>query len=186
MTSALATALRPPMRPGPRAPHNAGAMEGEFFPGDVVSGYQVEAIIGRGGMGCVYRARQLALDRRVALKVIATPHASDPLFRERFRREARVAASIEHAHVLPVFEAGESGDVLFLSMRLIDGENFAHLIRHQGPLAAPRAAELVGQAASALHAAHAHGVVHRDVKPANLLVSETQFGEHVYLADFGV
>jgi YVTN family beta-propeller protein len=155
--------------------------------GSVFAGYRIEAMLAEGGMGAVYKARQLSLERTVALKVIAAPMASDPQFRERFRREALAAAAIDHPHVVPVFEADESEGLLFLAMRLVDGIDFASLIDREGQIDAERAVRIVGQIASALDAAHERGLVHRDVKPANILVSEqTGRPEHAYLTDFGI
>lgn len=155
--------------------------------GSVFAGYRIEAMLAEGGMGAVYKARQLSLERTVALKVIAAPMASDPQFRERFRREALAAAAIDHPHVVPVFEADESEGLLFLAMRLVDGIDLASLIDREGQLDPERAVRIVGQIASALDAAHERGLVHRDVKPANILVSE-QAGrpDHSYLTDFGI
>jgi predicted Ser/Thr protein kinase len=153
-----------------------------LLPGDQLAGYRIESVIARGGMGEVYRARQLDLGRTVALKVIAAERAGDPVFRARFVREARLAASLDHPNVIPIFEAGDDGGVLFIAMRLVDGSDLERLIAREGRLAPERAVALIEQAASALDAAHARGLVHRDVKPANLLLA----GSHVYVTDFGV
>src|SRR5262249_22337126 len=141
-----------------------------------------EAVAGRGGMGIVYRATQLSLARPVALKLIAPEHAADASFRERFQRESRMAAAIDHPNVIPVYEAGEEDGRLYLVMRWVAGTDLHKLLREEGRLAPQRAAAIVEQVAGALDAAHAAGLVHRDVKPANVLLS----GEHVYLADFGL
>jgi serine/threonine protein kinase len=154
--------------------------------GTVIGGYRIEAGIGRGGMGVVYRAEQLRLGRRVALKLIAPELAEDPEFRERFERESRIAASIEHPNVIPVHEAGESDGVLFIVMRYVDGTDLRALLRDYGRLEPSRAAELVSQVAAALDAAHAYGLVHRDVKPANVLIALVGGREHAYLTDFGL
>ncbi|HEU0318527.1 MAG TPA: serine/threonine-protein kinase, partial [Solirubrobacteraceae bacterium] len=153
-----------------------------LLPGDQLAGYRIESVIARGGMGEVYRARQLDLGRTVALKVIAAERAADPVFRARFVREARLAASLDHPNVIPIFEAGDDRGVLFIAMRLVDGSDLERLIAREGRLAPERAVALIEQAASALDAAHARGLVHRDVKPANLLLA----GSHVYVTDFGV
>ena len=158
----------------------------ELPSGTVLAGYRIDAPLGRGGMGCVYRATQLKLNRAVALKVIAATFASDADFRERFRREALAAASVEHPHVLPVFEADESGGTLFLSMRLVEGRSLAEWIAADGPLAPREAVPLICQVAAALDAAHARGIVHRDVKPANVLLAESGDCPHAYLTDFGI
>jgi serine/threonine-protein kinase len=154
--------------------------------GASVAGYRIEAEAGRGGMGVVYRARQLALDRAVALKLIAPELARDEAFRARFARESRIAASLDHPNVIPVYEAGEDGELLFIAMRFVEGTDLGRMLHEQGALEPPLAAELVAQAASALDAAHARGLVHRDVKPANLLVAGGPARPHVYLTDFGL
>jgi len=151
--------------------------------GALFAGHEILGIAGRGGMGVVYRARQLDLDRTVALKLIAPSLAQDPGFRERFIRESRVAASLDHPNVIPVFSAGEEDGVLYLAMRHVDGDDLRTLVRREGPLDGARAAQLVRQVGAALDAAHARGIVHRDVKPANVLVGE---GDHAYLTDFGL
>jgi predicted Ser/Thr protein kinase len=154
--------------------------------GASVAGYLIEAVAGRGGMGVVYRARQIALDRTVALKLIAPELARDEAFRARFARESRIAASLDHPNVIPVYEAGEDGERLFIAMRFVDGTDLGRMLHEHGPLEPRAAAELVAQAASALDAAHARGLVHRDVKPANLLVGGDPARPHVYLTDFGL
>jgi hypothetical protein len=154
-------------------------------PGDTLGDYRVEELLARGGMGVVYRATQLSLDREVALKVIVPELAEDPEYRSRFQREAMLAASINHPNVVPVYEAGEEGGLLFLAMRLIVGIDLRHLLQQEGPLPPARAAHMISQVAAALGAAHARGLVHRDVKPANVL-DEPAAGDHVYLTDFGL
>ena len=152
--------------------------------GSRIAGYRIEGVAGHGGMGVVYQATQLALGRRVALKLISPVLADDPRFRERFKRESRLAASIDHPNVIPVYEAGEIDGSLFLSMRWVEGTDLATLIRRGGGLEPPRATRIVAQVAAALDTAHEHGLVHRDVKPANVLI--TGRGEHAYLTDFGL
>jgi serine/threonine-protein kinase len=152
-------------------------------PESVIAGYRIAALIGRGGMGVVYEAVQLTLDRPVALKLINPARADDSEFRARFVRESHVAAGLEHPHVIPVYEAREDGGLLFIAMRLVRGPSLAELLAAEAPLDTQRAARLVAQVASALGAAHAQGLVHRDVKPGNILLHE---GEHAYLTDFGV
>jgi hypothetical protein len=147
-----------------------------------LAGYTIESVIARGGMGVVYRARHGELGRSVALKVIAAERADDPAFRERFVREARLAASLDHPNVIPIFEAGDDAGVLFIAMRLVGGGDLAQLIAREGRLEPPLAVGLIEQAAAGLDAAHARGLVHRDIKPANLLLSTDQ---HVYVSDFG-
>jgi hypothetical protein len=145
-------------------------------------GYRVERLLGRGGMGVVYEATQVSLGRRVALKVLRPELAEDPGFVSRFRREGRLQASLEHPHVLDVYEVGESEHGLYLAMRLVEGRTVADLLR-DGELGAESALDLLGQAADALDAAHAAGLVHRDVKPENVLVADDGTA---YLADFGL
>jgi predicted Ser/Thr protein kinase len=154
-------------------------------PGSVFGGYRVDAFVARGGMGVVYRATQLALDRTVALKVVAPEIADDPAFRDRFEREARLAASLNHPNILPIYEAGEIDGQLFLSMRFVEGTDLGRLIA-QGRLDPPRAAALIAQVASALDAAHSRGLIHRDVKPGNVLIAQEYGQERAYLADFGL
>src|SRR3954462_1976816 len=151
-------------------------------PGDVFGDFRIEAIAGRGGMGVVYRAVQLDLGRPVALKLIAADRAADPAFRERFEREARMAAAIEHPHVIPVYAAGDDDGHLYIVMRWVAGTDLQRVLRDEGALRPERATLLVDQVAQALDAAHAAGLVHRDVKPANVLLA----ADHVYLTDFGI
>ncbi|MGH3077110.1 MAG: serine/threonine-protein kinase [Gaiellaceae bacterium] len=158
----------------------------ELAPGTIVAGFQVEALIGRGGMGAVYRAAEEGLGRNVALKVIAPALAQDERFRERFLRESRIAASFDHPHVVPIYQAGEEGGLLYLAMRYVEGTDLAKLIAEEGTLEPRRALELLAQVAEALDAAHEHGLVHRDVKPSNVLIAESAGSEHCYLGDFGL
>ena len=164
----------------------AGGHLGGVGPGAVLDGFEIEALAGRGGMGVVYRARQRRPTRVVALKVIATDLADDPQFRARFERESAIAAQIEHPNVIPVYAVGESGGVLYIAMRFVDGVDLRTLLDREGRLAPQRAAAITDQVAQALDAAHAHGLVHRDVKPANILISSVGGREHVYLTDFGL
>jgi serine/threonine-protein kinase len=147
---------------------------------------RIEGIAGRGGMGIVYRATQMPLGRPVALKVVAPQRGADPVFHARFERETRVAASLDHPNVIPVYEAGELEDRLYLVMRWVQGGDLQQLLTKTGGIPPARAAEIVAQAGSALEAAHAAGLVHRDVKPANVLLSEPDGSGHVYLTDFGL
>jgi serine/threonine-protein kinase len=153
--------------------------------GQTIGGYRIDRLVGRGGMGEVYRATQLSLDRPVALKLIAPELARDEDFAERFRSEARAAARLRHENILPVYETGEQDGVLYLSMAFVEGQDLASILR-EGPLEPDRAAEIVAQVAAALDAAHAAGLVHRDVKPANVLVERRNGHEHAYLSDFGL
>jgi serine/threonine protein kinase len=134
----------------------------------------------------VYRATHLALDRSVALKVMAHELVAEEGFRERFQRESRIAASLDHPHIVPVYDAGEQDGVLYITMRLIDGVDLRALLAQEGRFDASRAAQITAQVASALDAAHARGLVHRDVKPANVLRTLRDGHEHVYLTDFGL
>ena len=155
-------------------------------PGLTVAGYHVEALIGRGGMGAVYRAEELTLGRKVALKVIAPELAQDSRFRERFLRESRMAASLDHPHIVPIFKAGEEDGALFLAMRYVEGTDLGKLLAEGGALSPARAIALLEQVADGLDAAHEKGLVHRDVKPSNVLISRAAGKEHGYLADFGL
>jgi tRNA A-37 threonylcarbamoyl transferase component Bud32 len=150
--------------------------------GQSVDGYRVERLIGRGGMGVVYEAVQTSMKRRVALKVLRPELADDPAFVERFRREARLQASLEHPNVLEVYDVGESDEGLFLAMRLVSGETLLDLLR-DGELDATRALGLLDQVSGALDVAHDASLIHRDVKPQNVLVGE---GDRAFLADFGI
>ncbi|MGZ8676771.1 MAG: serine/threonine-protein kinase, partial [Solirubrobacterales bacterium] len=140
--------------------------------------------IGRGGMGIVYRAVEVDLGRQVALKLVTPDLAGDEDFRRRFQQEARTAASIDHPNVIPIYDAGEEDGQLYLAMRFVEGTDLDTLISREGPLEAARAAAIVDQIGAALDAAHARGLVHRDIKPGNALVSGER--EHVYLSDFGL
>jgi ABC-type branched-subunit amino acid transport system substrate-binding protein/streptogramin lyase len=151
--------------------------------GTSLAGYRIEGVIGRGGMGVVYRATDRSLGRPVALKLIVPELASDERFRRRFLEESRIAASLDHAHVVPVYEAGEVDGRLFLAMRHVDGADLRTLLQREGRLPPERALALLEQIAGALDAAHRRGLVHRDVKPANILVDGDG---HAYLTDFGV
>ncbi len=154
-----------------------------------VANYRVESEIGRGGMAVVYRARDLRLDRTVALKLLAPELARNDTFRQRFTQESRVAASIDHPHIVPVFEAGETEGVLYIAMRYVPGSDLRRLLDEHGPLPFEAAVRIAAQVASALDAAHEHGLVHRDVKPGNVLVArgtDSDHPEHVYLTDFGL
>ena len=157
----------------------------ELSTGAVVAGYRIERVAGRGGMGVVYQATQLALDRPAALKVIAPELADDVMFRERFKRESHTAASIDHPNVIPVYEAGETDGQLYIAMRYVEGTDLRDLIRREGELSPAHAVRVVAQVAAALDAAHRRGLVHRDVKPGNVLIAEDG-EEHVYLTDFGL
>jgi serine/threonine-protein kinase len=155
--------------------------------GSQIAGYRVVDRIGRGGMAVVFRAHDERLGRIVALKVLAPVLADDKAFRQRFIRESRAAAAVDDPHIIPVFEAGDAGGVLFIAMRYVAGGDVRSLLRRAGPLPVMRAASIISPVAAALDAAHAAGLVHRDVKPANMLI-DTGPGrpDHVYLSDFGL
>ena len=150
--------------------------------GSQIAGYRIEGMVGRGGMGVVYLATELALERPVALKLVAPELAGDAAFRQRFLRESRMAASIDHGGILPVYAAGESDGQLYIASRFVDGTDLRTVLE-SGALEPVRALGLVGQVADALDAAHARGLVHRDVKPGNVLVDRV---DHCYLCDFGL
>jgi len=150
--------------------------------GSTLAGYRLDVLIARGGMGVVYRATHLALERPVALKVIARQYAGDEGFRKRFLRESRLAAQLDHPAVVPVFDAREEEGELIVAMRLIEGGDLKKRIASRGPLPSAEAVALLGQVASALDAAHAAGIVHRDVKPHNIMLE----GDRAYLTDFGL
>jgi ABC-type branched-subunit amino acid transport system substrate-binding protein len=151
--------------------------------GQTFAGYRVEEVVGRGGMGVVYRAWDPGLERRVALKLVAPEFAADEVFRARFLRESRLAASLEHPHVLPVYAAGEEDDSLFLAMRYVEGEDLGSRLERVGALEPSESARLGAEVGEALDAAHARGLVHRDVKPGNVLLDSS---DSAYLADFGL
>jgi serine/threonine-protein kinase len=162
---------------------------GEFPAGSNVAGYRLDEVIGRGGMAVVYRAFDSRLQRRVALKVLAPELVRDEEFRLRFIRESRAAAAVDHPNVLPIFEAGEGDGVLFIAMRYVQGGDVRNLIDEAGIVPVARACAIIAQVATALDVAHAHGLVHRDVKPANMLRDATAYAgqpDHVYLSDFGL
>jgi serine/threonine protein kinase len=151
---------------GESAPGRAGQLLPGLAPGAVVAGYRLEARVGAGGMAVVFRARDERLGRTVALKVLTPALAGDGEFRERFIRESRAAAAVDHPHIIPVYGAGEAGGILYLAMRYVPGGDLRSVMHREGPLSAERTAFLLSPVASALDAAHAAGLVHRDVKPA--------------------
>jgi serine/threonine protein kinase len=152
--------------------------------GDEFGPYRIESVLGRGGMGTVYLATHARLERRVALKVITPALADDPDFRARFLRESRLAASLDHPHVIPIYDADEVDGVLYLAMRYVDGPSLQELIREDGALTPGDALRVADQIGGALDAAHAADLIHRDLKPANILLTETD--RHAYLCDFGL
>jgi serine/threonine-protein kinase len=153
-----------------------------FEPGDRVGRYRVEELIARGGMSAIYRATEPQLGRTVALKILAETFAQDPTTRARFMNEWRAAASLNHPNILPVYEAGEVGERLFIAMELIEGTDLAHRLTSEGALPPAVVVGILEQIAAALDAAHAAGLVHRDVKPGNILLA----GDRAWLTDFGL
>ncbi len=152
-------------------------------PGSTLAGFEVESVVGVGGIGTLYRARQLRLDRPVALKVVSPEVARDAVVRERLRREARTVAALDHPNVVPLYAAGEEDGNVYIVTRWVEGTELGNLIHDGGPLDAERAARIAAQIAAALELAHEKGVVHRDVKPSNVIVTSE---DHVYLTDFGL
>jgi serine/threonine protein kinase len=152
-------------------------------PGTTFAGYEIESVVGSGGVGVLYRARQLRLNRPVALKLVEPAIAVDPLVRERLRREARTVAALDHPNVVPLYEAGEENGAVYIVTRWIDGTELGALIRRDHPVRPARAARIAAQIASALEVAHEKGLIHRDVKPSNAIVTSE---DHVYITDFGL
>jgi serine/threonine protein kinase len=158
----------------------------ELSDGDEFAGYRVERRLGRGGMGVLYLAVEPGLERRVALKLIAPEAASDEVFARRFAEESRIAASIEHPNVVPIYAAGEEAGVPFIAMRYVAGADLARRLTREGRLSPQVAVDLIAQIGNGLDAIHAAGLIHRDVKPANVLLSGDDGGDHAYITDFGV
>jgi serine/threonine protein kinase len=152
-------------------------------PGSTIAGYEVEGVVGAGGIGILYRARQLRLNRPVALKLVDPEVASDPVIRERLRREARTVAALDHPNVVPLYGAGEEDGTVYIVTRWVDGTELGTLIRQDGPMEPERAARVAAQIASALEVAHEKGLVHRDIKASNVILTPE---DHVYLTDFGL
>jgi len=173
----LVTPTRAPAPPPGEAPLRIGS---------TFAGHRIDAIAGRGGMGVVYRATDLTLDRPVALKLLGPTLASDPVFRARFERECRLAAALDHPNVVPIFHAGAERGALYLTMRYIEGSDLRALLAEERRLEPPRAVGIVAQVADALTEAHRHGLVHRDVKPGNVLIATRDGHEHAFLTDFGI
>ena len=168
------------------APEAAGFHKG-FLAGTQIADYRVAEQIGQGGMAVVYRAWDERLQRQVALKILSPALAADESFRQRFIRESRAAAAVDHPNIIPVFETGEEGGLLFLAMRYVPDGDARTLLRRTGPLPAERAVAIITSVAAALDAAHAAGLVHRDVKPSNMLMDmRPGQPDHVYLSDFGL
>ena len=152
-------------------------------PGSTIAGYEVESVVGSGGIGILYRARQVGLDRPVALKLVEPDVAREPVVRERLRREARTVAALDHPNIVPLYEAGEEGGTVYIVTRWVDGTELGTLIEQEGSLEPGRAARIAAQIASALEVAHEKGLIHRDVKPSNVIVTPE---DHIYLTDFGL
>ena len=164
-------------------------MAGLPLVGDEFAGYRVRSVLGRGGMSVVYQAENLRLSSVIALKVLAPELASDDVFRARFLEESRIAASLNHPNVIPIYDMGSQDDLLYIAMRYVSGTDMRQMIKKRGRILPATALFLIGQAARALDAAHRKGLVHRDVKPGNLLIergSDDADPDHVYLADFGI
>ena len=171
--------------------NDANSASANVGPGDKIAGYQLEEQVGQGGMAVVYRARDERLDRQVALKVLAPALTADPAFRARFIRESRAAAAVDHRHILPVYDTGDADGVLFIAMRYIAGGDVRTLFAGGQVMAPARVWNIAGQVADALDTAHGRNLIHRDVKPANILIdvaarSTSGRIDHVYLTDFGV
>jgi hypothetical protein len=158
----------------------------ELSPGDEFAGYRIERLLGRGGMGVLYLAVEPGLERRVALKLIAPEAAADEVFARRFAEESRIAASIEHPNVVPIYAAGEEDGVPFIAMRYVSGLDLGRRLARDGRLEPAVAARLIAQVGNGLDAIHAAGLIHRDVKPANVLLSDAGGEDHAYITDFGV
>ena len=158
----------------------------ELANGDDFSGYRIERRLGRGGMGILYLAVEPGLDRHVALKLIAPEAAADEVFARRFAEESRIAAAIEHPNVVPIYAAGEEGGIPYIAMRYVGGSDLGKRIAAEGRLDPAEAVALIAQVGNGLDAIHAAGLVHRDVKPANVLLAGGAGDTHAYITDFGV
>ena len=159
------------------------ALRPDSLIGTVLAGYRIESVVGRGGMSVVYLAEHQRLHRKAALKLLAPELAENESFRERFLRESEIVAQLDHPNVIPIFDAGEADGVLYIAMRYVDGTDLRERLKRDGTLEPGLALAILSQVAGALDVAHGRGLVHRDVKPANVLLAE---GDHVYLADFGL
>ena len=164
----------------------SGSRAPDLSPGDLFAGFRIEAVLGSGGMGTVYRALDLALDHERALKILTPDLTGDEDFRQRFQRESRLAARLEDEGVVPIYGAGEADGRLYIAMRLVRGPDLHRLVADTGPLSLARTAAVTAAVAGALDAAHANRIIHRDVKPANILVEPTAGRERVFLTDFGI
>jgi CheY-like chemotaxis protein len=174
-----------PPGPGAAAATNA-ARAPEVEVGSTFAGHRIDAVAGRGGMATVFRATDLTLGRSVALKLIDSTLAGDPVFRARFERECRLAAALDHPNIVDVFHAGEERGLLYVTMRYVDGTDLRALLAERATLEPARAIAIVAQVADALDEAHRHGLIHRDVKPGDILIRRRGSVEHAYLSDFGI
>ena len=158
--------------------------------GSDFASYRIQGVLGRGGMSVVFRADNMRLGNEVALKVLSAELSENDAFRERFVRESRLAASINHPNIIPIYDAGEEDGLLYIAMRFVAGADLKTLIRQEGPLSLRRSAELISQVARGLSVAHQRGLIHRDIKPANILTeragADGETVDHAYLADFGL
>jgi serine/threonine protein kinase len=167
----------------------ADPMQPVLAVGTEIAGYRVESFISRGGMAVVYRAHDRRLGRRVALKLLAPELSQDERFQQRFLRESRLAASLDHPNIIPIYEAGEASGLLYIVMRYVEGSDLKALLEREGPLDPVRIVSILRQVGAALDVAHARGLVHRDVKPGNILIASgtgREDPDHVYLTDFGL
>jgi tRNA A-37 threonylcarbamoyl transferase component Bud32 len=167
----------------------ADPMQPVLAVGTEIAGYRVESFISRGGMAVIYRAHDRRLGRRVALKLLAPELSQDERFQQRFLRESRLAASLDHPNIIPIYEAGEASGLLYIVMRYVEGSDMKELLDREGPLELDRITSILRQVGAALDAAHARGLVHRDVKPGNILIASgtgREDPDHVYLTDFGL
>ena len=178
----LAAPATPLAAPAARAADREG-LTSELPPDSIFAGCRIEEVISHGDMAVVYRAEELALQRQVALKLILPERSGEERFRERFQRESKVAAAIDHPNVVPIFDAGDEDGLLFITMRLVQGTDMRALIDAAGRIEPRRGARIVRQVGAALDAVHAGGMLHRDVKPSNVLLGRA---DHVYLSDFGL
>jgi pSer/pThr/pTyr-binding forkhead associated (FHA) protein len=177
-------AAAPRSSPAPAPPSaDLSGLPSALPAGSIIAGCRIEEVISHGDMAIVYRAEELALQRPVALKLIHPERSGEERFRERFQRESKVAAAIDHPNVIPIFDAGDEDGVLYLTMRLVEGTDMRALIAAEGRIEVLRAARIIRQVGAALDAVHAHGMLHRDVKPSNVLIARH---DHVYLSDFGL
>ena len=161
-----------------------GAVSSDLSVGTEFAGYRITGVIGRGGMSSVYSAEHIRLGRPAALKVLSPVLAADEAFRSRFTRESQLAATLDHPSIITIYDAGEADGVLYIAMRLVQGDDLGGLLEREGPLSFARALSILEQVGSALDHAHAKGLIHRDVKPANILIERPS--ERAYLTDFGV